>query len=182
MKALVRRDLTVAARRPGLVVALALYAAVGALFLHAWGRAGLVPGLPGGNLHEQLAILQRVLVVALAPWIAVRVTGPETRDDRARLGLLLNVHATQIERARFVSLMVWMLLLVLAGLPASLLAQQMSAATMSDLARGTGAVAGLAAAAAIVAIALGRWIDDAIATWTVAAGSLTVAALVAGRI
>lgn len=182
MRAVVRRDLIVSARRPALMAALALFAAISALFLYAWGRAATVPGLPGGNLYEQISVVQRVLVMVLAPWVAVRIAGVETREDLARMALLLNLPAARIERSRYVSVLVWMLLLVLAGLPASLLAQQMSAASMGDLARGTAGLAGVAAAAALVAITLGRWIDDGIAKWTLATCSLALVAILMGRV
>lgn len=180
--AMVRRDLTLAARRPGLLCALGLHAALTAVFLQAWGSAGIVPVLPGSNLYEQLATVQRALVIVMAPWMAARIAGIETRGDVARLSLLVNAPVSTILRARLIAVLVWIALFVCAGLPSVVLAQQMSTATPPEVLRGQLLLATVGCAAALLTLVAGRWTDNGIARWAIATTAMTMAAFMVGRV
>ena len=175
---LLGRELLLSARRRGLWTAAGLHGAVALAFLEAWGGSHTGPTILGGSFHAQLSALQRVLVMIAGPWIAARILSPGTGADTERMALLFGVDERDIRRARIAASAVWIAIYCLAALPAAILAQQMSATSLSELALAQGRLFVVGFGAALLTIAVAARADNGIVRWLTGATAALSAWLV----
>jgi hypothetical protein len=160
----VRRELLVGIRRHAVIVAAAAHLTVLGLFVTCW--PGGVPALELG-VHEQQRIVERWTLVWLLPWAAVR-SASEQGDDLVRLCATAAQPPSRILLARWLALSLMLSLVVLAGLPAVILAQRMAAAPLGRGLLEQAPFLGLAVLAPALAQACVNACRDRLLGWTFA--------------
>jgi hypothetical protein len=169
---LIRRNFVITARRSGLFAAAAAHATVTAFYLEAWGEAGGAPIAGGANIFEQLLLVQFVLMALVAPWVAARVVAGETRVDLARLSIQYGVLPGTLWRGRLMTVIAWIVVVQLAGVPAAIEAQQMSALSVYSAAEGQLALLCVALAGGLLSCATAARIDVDLIRWLFPAATL----------
>jgi hypothetical protein len=132
MRALVRREALVAARKPALVTMAIVCAGLLALFPVAWGVRG-IPTLDGASLYDQQFRLEWTLVLLLLPWTAARVIADERADDLVILSAVTAIPPSRVLLARLLATTAALTLVVGGALPVVISAQQMSGTPLSRL-------------------------------------------------
>lgn len=173
MRAIVVRELALAARSPAFLAAVVVHAAAAAAFVLVWGPNG-VPALPGNNVFEQLGTVQWALLVFLLPWTAARLT-TDRGDGLVRLSALAAVPASRVAAAKLLAAWATQLVVVFAALPIVILAQRMSAVPLWLVARD---LAPLVVLAAFVCAVTAWWMstrNGRIASWLGATATTVIA-------
>lgn len=174
------RDLTLIARRRGLIAAVFAHALLASGFMLAWSGSSRVPVLTGANLYEQLYLVQCVFMTVAAPWIAARLMATERRGEWVRLAALLGQAPGRALAVRLVTVAVWTIVTAAAGLPAAILAQQMSGVTAVVLTIDFLTLVGCALGAAMITVHVELMIEDRLASWMLSS-AIACAIFVAGR-
>jgi hypothetical protein len=125
MRPFVWRELTIVVRRPAFAAAAAVHAGLLFAFLLLWGEG--MPILPGTNVYEQLSFLQGALLVALLPWASARCAAAERGDALVMLAALTATRPSRVLMGQCIGRFAALSTILAAGVPALLLAQQMSA-------------------------------------------------------
>jgi hypothetical protein len=132
MRAVVLREALVAARRPALVGAAIVAAALLTLFPMMWGVRG-IPTLGGISLYDQQFRLEWILALVLLPWTAARVMAIERGDDFVGLSALTAIQPSRLLLARLLATAIALVAVIAGALPVVISAQQMSAVAASRL-------------------------------------------------
>ncbi|HVL70178.1 MAG TPA: hypothetical protein VM364_23155 [Vicinamibacterales bacterium] len=169
------RYLTIAARRPALIAAVAAHAALGAAFVASWGGTTRLPGFPGATLYEQLLRIDALFLAVAAPWVAARLIGGERREDVDRLSLQYGRSASAVHRARIGAAFAWTVTLQAAVLPAALEVQQLSGTALATAAGGQAALLALCLVAVTLVAAAAARTDCPLTRWLGPAALLVVA-------
>src|SRR5438552_3863869 len=179
MRAFVVRELIVIARRPALVVAIAVYTGLLASFVLLW--SGGVPVLAGSNVYEHQRPFGWTLLTVLLPWSAVRCLAPDRGNRLVIACALTAVRPSTIVIAKAIALAGVLALVVFAGFPATIIAQQMSAVPLSTALRDLIWLFGLTALASAVTIVWVFAIRDRLGAWLGASGSMGLGLAVCSR-
>ncbi|MES1255275.1 MAG: hypothetical protein ABUS56_06705 [Acidobacteriota bacterium] len=169
------REFLLAARRPALTAVLCLHVALVAGFTLVWHRG--MPVLAGANPYEQQRLVQWIVLWGLLPWTAVRCAAPDGATGLARVSAVLAVRPSSVVVAKFLALSGVLMLVGMAGLPAVILALQMSALPLSALPAHLFSLAALALLVAAAAVASSLAVQGRLAAWLLAAGSSGVVLL-----
>ena len=98
MRAIIRRELIVAARRPAVGIAASAIALVLVAFVLVWAPG--LPLLPDLNLYEQARVLDRGLLTIVLPWLAARIASADREDAFVRLSALTAVPPATLVAAK----------------------------------------------------------------------------------
>jgi hypothetical protein len=141
VRAIVVRELIVLARRPAWAAVTGLYIALLGGFVLVWSRG--MPGLAGANTYEQQRTVQWAVLSVLLPWAAVRCMAPDRGDGFVLVSSVTATPPFSMVLAKVLALAGALVLVVLAGLPVAVMAQQMSAAAFSSTLRDLVSLLGL---------------------------------------
>ncbi len=179
MRAVIRRELIVIAARPGLRVAAALHAGLLAAFLVAWYRGA--PVLPGANIYEQQQLVELWLLVALLTWTAARSVAADRSDGMVMLSVLAAVPPSRIVIAKSVALTVALALVLAAGVPLFVIAQQMAAVPLATVVAGTTSLLAIVVMVAAVTVAWTILVSDRLIAWIGSAAMSSLIVIVCSR-
>lgn len=151
-------------RTGAFAAALAVHVLVLGTFLLVWG--GGMPVLPGDTVFDQLLLVQGGLLSVLLPWTASRCGTAERGNDLVMLAAATATPPSRMALAQAAGRCAALALVVGAGLPMVVVAQQASAVPFVRIvsglvpALGLCAVAGVAAGWAALAISgrIGEWL------------------------
>jgi hypothetical protein len=173
MLAVVLREALVAARRPALVGAAIVSAALVAFFPIAWGVRG-IPTLGGISLYDQQFRLEWILALVLLPWTAARVIATERGDDFVGLSALTAIQPSHLLLARLLATAIALVAVIAGALPLVISAQQMSAVAASRLVADQLALLAFALPAAIITVWWMQLTTDRLLGWLGAAATTLV--------
>ena len=173
MRAVVLREALVAARRPALVGAAIVGAALLALFPLAWGVRG-IPTLGGISLYDQQFRLEWILALVLLPWTAARVMATERADDFVGLSALTAIQPSRLLLARLLATAIALVAVIAGALPVVISAQQMSAVAASRLVADQVALLTFALPAAIITVWWMQLTTDRLLGWFGAAATTLI--------
>ena len=171
--ALIARELIVVAKRPVLAAAVVLYVGLLAAFTFIWGFK--LPALTGGSFFETLRVFHWGLLATLMPWVVARCQAADRGDRLVMLSALAARRPSSIVLAKILSLAGVLALVAVAGAPAVIIAERISALPVSAALRDLGSALSIAFLASAVTTA---WIvatGDAMTSWI--GGSVTMAAV-----
>jgi hypothetical protein len=131
MRTLATRELVAATRTAAVPVAALALLASGTAFVLIW--APRVPTLTPGNLYEQARTAQWIVLAAVLPWTAVRSSPMDRRDAIALMSPLMPARPSVAIAAKVLGAVLVQLTVVLAGLPALVLAQQAAAVPLASV-------------------------------------------------
>lgn len=169
--ALAWRDATIIVRSPGYWAAVGTYALLLGLFVLLWG--GGMPVLAGSAL-DRIAVIQRAALVALLPWTAIRCSGTSTDEVRLLAAVTASPPA-RIVCVRCVVTAIGLCALVCMGLPAMVMAQQMSAAPAGRIAAAVAPALGLCVLVAILTVSSALAVPSRLGGWVLATAATAVA-------
>lgn len=172
------RAFTLAARRRGPLAAAAVHAALATAFLWAWGGVDRLPFLRGADLYAQLLTVQAAFMAVAAPWLAARITWGDSRDEIPRLSRQYGMGAGLMSRQRLGAVLAWTVLVQLAGLPAAIEAQQMTATDPATALTGQLAVLAIGMCSAGLSWMVAMRTDSAMVQWLAPAAAVVVALVV----
>ena len=178
MRAVVLREALVAARRPALVGAAIVGAALLALFPLAWGVRG-IPTLGGISLYDQQFRLEWILALVLLPWTAARVMATERADDFVGLSALTAIQPSRLLLARLLATAIALVAVIAGALPVVISAQQMSAVAASRLVADQVALLTFALPAAIITVWWMQLTTDRLLGWLGAAATTVIVVTIA---
>ena len=173
MRAVVLREALVAARRPALVGAAIVGAALLALFPLAWGVRG-IPTLGGISLYDQQFRLEWILALVLLPWTAARVMATERADDFVGLSALTAIQPSRLLLARLLATAIALVAVIAGALPVVISAQQMSAVAASRLVADQVALLTFSLPAAIITVWWMQLTTDRLLAWLGAAATTVI--------
>jgi len=173
MRAVVLREALVAARRPALVGAAIVGAALLALFPIAWGVRG-IPTLGGISLYDQQFRLEWILALVLLPWTAARVMATERADDFVGLSALTAIQPSRLLLARLLATAIALVAVIAGALPVVISAQQMSAVAASRLVADQVALLTFSLPAAIITVWWMQLTTDRLLGWLGAAATTVI--------
>lgn len=173
MRAVVLREALVAARRPALVGAAIVTAALLALFPIAWGVRG-IPTLGGISLYDQQFRLEWILALVLLPWTAARVIATEQGDDFVGLSALTAIPPSRLLLGRLLATAIALVAVIAGALPVVISAQQMSAIAVSRLVADQLALLTFALPAAIITVWWMQLATDRLLGWLGAAATTLI--------
>jgi len=173
MRAVVLREALVAARRPALVGAAIVGAALLALFPIAWGVRG-IPTLGGISLYDQQFRLEWILALVLLPWTAARVMATERADDFVGLSALTAIQPSRLLLARLLATAIALVAVIAGALPVVISAQQMSAVAASRLVADQVALLTFSLPAAIITVWWMQLTTDRLLAWLGAAATTVI--------
>jgi len=173
MRAVVLREALVAARRPALVGAAIVGAALLALFPLAWGVRG-IPTLGGISLYDQQFRLEWILALVLLPWTAARVMATERADDFVGLSALTAIQPSRLLLARLLATAIALVAVIAGALPVVISAQQMSAVAASRLVADQVALLTFSLPAAIITVWWMQLTTDRLLGWLGAAATTVI--------
>jgi len=179
MTSLVTRELVVVSRRTVLIVAVALYVVLLAVFTLVWGRK--LPMLTGGSFYDVLRVYHGGLLALVLSWIVARCEAPDRGDGIVRLSALTARRPSSIVFAKILSLTGVLVLVVMAGVPATIVAAKMSAVPVAAMLRDAGAACSLALLVSAVTIAWTVCTDDVMTSWIGGAATTLVVIAAASR-
>jgi len=168
MQAIILREALIAARKPALVSAAIVSAAVMAMFPVAWGVRG-IPTLDGASLYDQQFRLEWIVMLLILPWTAARVIATERSDDLVRLSAATALQPSRVLIARLFAAVLALLLVVAGPLPMVVTAQQMSATPGARVIGDQLALAAFALPTAVIAIWWMQVAGDRLLGWLGAA-------------
>lgn len=177
MRALVTRELIVAARRPAVVLAACGIAAGLTGFVLAWA-----PGVPLGasmNLYDQTRVLHWLLLVVALPWTAVRSASAERGDDLVVMATFMGVPPGRVVLGKILSTFIVLVLVSVSGLPALVIAQQAAAVPLWAVVVDVLPLPGIALLAAVSAMASILVASDTVGAWLAGAGAVLAVLLAA---
>jgi hypothetical protein len=169
----VTRELTVVARRYVVLPAAIFHVVMLAGFTLTWGLK--LPILTGRSIYDILRLFEWAVLAALLPWIAARCQAPDRGDAMVMLSTLAARRPSAIVVAKILSLAGILALVAMAGLPAAIVAQKMSAVPFSEVVRDLAVCCALALFASAVSVAWLMAGTDAIAAWIGAAATIAIA-------
>jgi len=178
MRAVVLREALVAARRPALVGAAIVGAALLALFPLAWGVRG-IPTLGGISLYDQQFRLEWILALVLLPWTAARVMATERADDFVGLSALTAIQPSRLLLARLLATAIALVAVIAGALPVVISAQQMSAVAASRLVADQVALLTFSLPAAIITVWWMQLTTDRLLGWLGAAATTVIVVTIA---
>jgi hypothetical protein len=178
MRAVILREALVAARRPALVGAAIVSAALLGLFPIAWGVRG-IPTLGGISLYDQQFRLEWILALVLLPWTAARVIATERGDDVVGLSALTAIQPSRLLLARLLATAIALVAVIAGALPLVISAQQMSAVAASRLVADQLALLAFALPAAIITVWWMQLTTDRLLGWLGAAATTLVVVTIA---
>jgi hypothetical protein len=153
-------------RTPAYWIATGAHVVVLAAFLLVWGEG--VPVLDG-SVFQQLAGIQAATLAAFLPWTAARC-GSMSRLSTTRASTTMAVPPSRLLLARAASLTLALGALALAGLPMLLLAQQISALPLGEVASSLIPIASMIGFVAVLTTWCDVLIPDRMGAWLAAAG------------
>jgi hypothetical protein len=174
MRAAIVRDLALFTGRRGLLAAAALHAAIACAFMLAWSAARRVPILAGDDLYAQLRTIQWVFVALATPWIAARAIARERGGEWVRLSMLTGMPKRRLIGARAATLALGAIAVVLAALPAVLLAEDMSVPGIHSLPVDQLRLAVFACVLVWMAMALEVTLENRLASWILSTAAAAV--------
>ena len=145
---LAARELIVVARRQVLSIVIATYAALLAAFTVVWGLK--LPTLTGTAFYESFRNVQTGLLIILMAWVVVRSSALDRHDHMVRLSAMVARRPSSVVIAKMLSLCGVLALVVMAGVPAAIVASKMSAIPSSIVWRDIASALALALAASVV--------------------------------
>jgi len=163
MRAVSIRELIVIAGKPAWLTVIGLHVGLLAAFVIVWHRG--VPVLSGANVYEQQRLFQVWLLAALLPWTATRCLAPEWGNGLVATCALTALRPSSVILAKIVALSAALTLVVLAGFPAVIVAQQMSAIPLSDPIRDQLSLLGVTPLVAAVTMAWVLAVGDRLVAW-----------------
>lgn len=176
------RELVAVGRSRALAVSIGVHGSVLTAFLLLWG--GGMPVLPGANVYEQLLVLQRALLVILLPWLAVRCAAAARGNELVMLAAAAATPPSRVLLGQCVGRFAALAVVVIAGLPLALVAQQASALPLARAASDLLPLFALCAAASLITSwsilacrsRVAAWIGASsfvlLLTWIAAAGAV----------
>jgi len=132
MAPLVWRELMAATRTPATWMVVGVQITLLALYLIVWGDG--VPLVDARPVLDQFVTTQWVFLGLALPWAAARCGVTRHRDDVARLAAFGAIRPATVVTGVLLALTTMLLAITLGGLPFAILAQQISAAPVSQLA------------------------------------------------
>jgi hypothetical protein len=175
---LVTRELVVVARRAVLVAAVGLYVALVAGFTLVWGLK--LPMLTGIRFYDVLRVYHGGLLAIVMPWIVARCQAADRGDAVTALSALTARRPSSILSAKILSLAGVLILVVIAGAPATIVAAKMSAMPASIVFRDLLSACSLALLASAVTVAWTIGTTDVMTTWI--GGAVTTMAVFAAAV
>src|SRR5262245_53086944 len=152
------RELIVVARRPVLTAAVVVYVGLLAAFTFMWGLK--LPTLTGGSFYDVLRTFNAGLFAIVMPWIVARCHAQDCGDGLVMLSAVSARRPSSIVLAKILSLAGVVVLVAIAGVPAIIIAEKMSAVSASAVLRDLGS-----------ALALAALVSAVTTTWSVACGN-----------
>lgn len=168
MRALAGRELTVAARSGSIPLAAFVVLALSTAFVLAWAPG--VPVLAPRNLYEQARGLNWLLLAAVLPWTVVRSSPMDRGDAIVLMAALAGVRHTSAIVAKVVASTAVQCMVILAGVPALVLAQQSAAVSLTKVFIDLVAVFGLVLLIAPLATASMLVAADRLRAWFAVCG------------
>jgi hypothetical protein len=173
------RELIVIARRPALTVVICVELGLLAGFVLLWNRG--VPVLSGASLYKQQQLFQWALLTTLLPWAAVRCLAPDRGDSLVMACALTALRPSSIVIAKVVALVGVLALIVFAGFPAAILAQQMSAVPLSVALQDLISLFGLTVLVSAGTLTWVFAVRGRLSAWVGASGSIGLVLIVLSR-
>ena len=163
MRATMMRELIVAARTAATALTVCVIAAVLIAFVLIWwpGVSLLAPA----SLYEQTRVLHWAVLAAALPWIAVRAVPHDHGNDFVLLAAFIGVPPASVVAGKILAMFVVLLLVILTGLPALLIAQQAAAVSLGTVLRDLLPCAGLALLVAVSSTASILILRDSLLSW-----------------
>jgi len=155
---LLTRELIVVARRPVLTAAVVVYVGLLAAFTFIWGLK--LPTLTGASFYDVLRTFNAGLFTIVMPWIVARCHAQDCGDGLVLLSAVSARRPSSIVLAKILSLAGVVVLVAIAGVPATIIAEKMSALSASAVLRDLGS-----------ALALAVLVSAVTTTWSVACGN-----------
>ena len=131
MRALAGRELILAARSGSIPLAAFVVLALSTAFVVAWAPG--VPVLAPMNLYEQARRLTWLLLAAVLPWTVVRASPFDRGDAIVLMAALAGVRHTSAILVKVVASFAVQSLVILAAVPALVLAQQSAAVSLTGV-------------------------------------------------
>ena len=178
MRATLWRELTVVVRRPAFTVAICTYVLLLAGFVLVWGAFAPL----FANPYEQQRAVQWALLTALLPWTAARCMAPDRGVGLVLMCALTAQRPSTVIVGKLFALSGALFLIVVVGLPAAVIAQQMSAIPVSKVFGDAIAIAGLPLLVAALTIASTVLSSARLMGWLVAGASTACVVLVSWRL
>ena len=151
----------------GVRIAMAVPAAVAALFVAAWGDGVGVPTWLPWSFYHQLRAVESVCLLAVLPWLAQRALTGDTRAELTHLSAFTGLPPSRLLALRALASYPVVALAGLIPAPAAVLALRMSGGSLSRLPFDES----LWLAAAALAVALATWTErhrDTLTGWGLA--------------
>jgi hypothetical protein len=176
IRVLLTRELIVAARRAATPLTVCIVAALLTGFVLVWwpGVAILAPL----SLYEQTRILHWMVIAAALPWVAVRSASRDHGDSFVLMAALAGAPPASVVAGKILSTFVVLALVIFAGLPPLLVAQQAAAIPFAAVVRDLVPCLGLAFLVATSSTASTLIFRDSVLSW-LATTTLTAAVLIA---
>jgi hypothetical protein len=130
------------------------------------------------NLYEQTRLLQWAVLAVALPWAAVRSAPPDHGDDFVLMTAFVGVPPASAVAGKILATFVVLVVVILTGLPAILIAQQAAAVSLATVARDLVPLAGLALLVAASSTASILIVRDSLRGW-LATTSITAVVLLA---
>jgi len=151
------RELIVVARRPVLTAAVVVYVALLAGFTFMWGLK--LPSLMSSSFYDALRVFEWGLFAIVMPWVVARCHAPDFGDGLVMFSAASARRPSSIVLAKVLSLAGVVAVVAIAGVPAAIVAEKMSAVSASAVLRDVVSLLSLALLVSAVTI-----------TWSVARG------------
>jgi len=179
MGPLLRRELLVIVRRPGVIVAWLAMAAVLTAFLLVWPH-----GMPLGSrsAYAQARLLTIVVFALVGPWVVARSASPERGDALAILAAQGGWSPAAIVATKALAHALMLDLVATTLLPPLLLAQQASALPPALVAADMATLASIATLTAGVTTVCTHVVRGRLASWLVATGVGALCLLLVSRL
>jgi hypothetical protein len=166
MRAMAARELIVFARRAAIVLSACGIAALLMAFVLVWSPG--VPVLVPMNLYEQTRVLHWVLLAAALPWTAVRSAPADRGDDFVLMAAFTGVRPADVVAGKIVGMFVMLVVVILTGLPALVIAQQAAAVPLPSVFGDLLPLFGLALLVAVSSTASILIVRDSLRAWLTA--------------
>lgn len=176
MRALMTRELIVAARTAAVPLAALIILGLLTTFVVAWSPG--VPVLAPMNLYEQARVLHWGLVAAVLPWIAVRSSSMDRGDVLVMTTAFIGLRPASVVLAKVFAAFTVLVAVVLSGTPALVAAQQAAAVSTASVFVDLLPLIGLAYLIAAASTASIMLASDGLRAW-LWASSIVTAILVA---
>ena len=179
MRAMMMREVIGAARAAATALTVCVVAALLIAFVLIWWPG--VPVLAPLSLYEQTRLLHWALLAGALPWAAARSASHDQGDEFVLVAAFVAVPPATVVAGKILATFVVLLLIILTGLPALLIAQQAAAVPLVTVARDLLPLPGLALLVAASSTASILMLRDSLRSWlatTTIAAAVLLAALV----